>query len=146
MGRKLFLLWLALWVAPLVAQTECAPTPVYSPCDVVFDLNDSDAAAHPNPYVSLRLHAEFRSPRHRTFLMPAFWDGGRRVVIRFSPTEAGEWIYRLTSNLERFNGKQGKFTATEADVPGFVVVRNAHHFAYTESNKPHLLTLDLAGH
>ena len=138
MGRKLFLLWLALWVAPLVAQTECAPTPVYSPCDVVFDLNDSEAAAHPNPYVRLRLHAEFRSPRHRTFLMPAFWDGGRRVIIRFSPTEAGEWIYRLTSNLERFNGKQGKFTATEAAVPGFVVVRNVHHFAYTENNKPHL--------
>ncbi|HKW97508.1 MAG TPA: DUF5060 domain-containing protein [Bryobacteraceae bacterium] len=125
---------------PGAAQTICGPTPAYSPCEVVFELNDAESAAHPNPYKTVELRAEFRSPRHRTFLMPGFWDGGRRMVIRFSPTEAGAWDFRVTSNIVSFNGKTGQFTATESDAPGFVRVANVHHFAYTagDGNKPHL--------
>ena len=62
---------------PSAAQTACEGTPAYSPCEIVFELSAADAAAHPNPYVSVELHAEFRSPTFRTYLMPAFWDGGR---------------------------------------------------------------------
>ena len=98
-----------------------------------FDLNDQEAAAHPNPYVSVELHAEFRSPRHRTFLMPAFWAGGRRMVIRFAPDEPGDWDFRLTSNLERFNEKTGTFQATD--------VRGAR---FRPSRKPAPL-VDIAG-
>src|SRR5262245_36193753 len=65
--------------AILGAQTTCPATPTYSACDIAFDLNDTEAAAHANPYLTVELHAEFRSPRHRTFLLPAFWDGGRRM-------------------------------------------------------------------
>src|SRR5437868_2248807 len=86
-------------VPHLHGQTPCSNTPAYSSCEIVFELTDQDAAAHSNPYVSVDLKAEFRSPRHRTFLQPAFWDGGRRMVIRFAPTEAGDWDYRLTSNI-----------------------------------------------
>lgn len=126
--------------ALLSAQTVCGPTPAYSPCEVVFELSEADSAAHPNPYKTVELRAEFRSPRHRTFLMPGFWDGGRRMVIRFSPTEAGAWDFRVTSNIVSFNGKSGQFTATESDAPGFVRVANVHHFAYTagDGNVPHL--------
>src|SRR4051812_39027247 len=128
--------------AALRAQTACPPTPIYSPCDIVFELNDAEAAAHPNPYNTVDLHAEFRSPRHRTYLMPAFWDGGRRIVIRFSPTEAGDWDYRVSGNIQRFDGGQGKFNATSIDNPalGFIRTANVHHFAYTDDNKnvPHL--------
>ncbi|HET9318668.1 MAG TPA: DUF5060 domain-containing protein [Bryobacteraceae bacterium] len=135
------LAWPALFVSiPLAAQTICAPTPAYSPCEVVFELSPAEAAAHPNPYKTVELRAEFRSPRHRTFLMPAFWDGGPRMVIRFTPTEPGAWDFRVTSNLESFNGKTGQFSATESEAPGFVRVANVHHFAYTthEGNTPHL--------
>jgi hypothetical protein len=83
------------------------------------------------------LRAEFRSPRHRTYLMYAFQDGDRRFVIRFAPTEAGVWDYRLTSALPRLEGKTGQFTATASDSPGFVHVANVHHFA-TENNQPQL--------
>ncbi len=120
------------------AQAPCAPTPAYGLCEIVFDLNDSEAAAHANPYLSIELHAEFRSPRHRTYLMPGFWDGGRRLVIRFSPTDAGEWDFRITSNLARFSGKQGKFMATASNSPGFLRPANVHHWMYTESRQPHL--------
>ena len=133
---------LVLFAAAARAQTPCPAMAVYSPCDIVFELNDTEAAAHPNPYATVDLHAEFRSPRHRTFLMPAFWDGGRRMVIRFSPTEAGDWDYRVSGNIQRFDGGQGKFTAAPVDNPalGFIRPANVHHFAYTDDNKnvPHL--------
>src|SRR5262249_5342946 len=104
---------------------------------------DTEAAAHPHPYLSVVLHAEFRSPHFKTYLMPAFWDGGRRMIIRFAPTEPGEWIYRVTSNLSRYEGQQGKFTAQESGAPGFVIPANLHHWAYTRINEiggnvPHL--------
>src|SRR5438132_6757370 len=107
------LFWLAV-AAPLLAQSTCPPTPAWSPCDVVFDLEPAE-----NP-AQAELHAEFRSPRHRTYLMHAFRESDRRFVIRFSPTEAGGWDYRITSNIARLDGKAGELMATESDSPGFV--------------------------
>jgi hypothetical protein len=124
----------------LQAQTACAPTPAFSPCEIVFELTQADFDAHANPYKTVDLHAEFRSPRHRTFLLPAYWDGGRRMVIRFTPTEAGAWDFRVTSNIAGFDGKTGEFSATESESTGFVRAANVHHFAYTagNGNTPHL--------
>ena len=135
MGRFLVLL---LAPAFAFAQAPCGATPAYSLCEIAFELNAAEAAAHPNPYATVQLHVEFRSPRHKTFLMPAYWDGGYKMMIRFSPVEPGEWDYRVTSNIARFDGQLGKFTATESDSPGFVRTANVHHFAYTEKMKPHL--------
>jgi hypothetical protein len=141
MGLRCSLLFLVC-ITSLRAQTVCPAMAVYSPCDIVFELNDAEAAAHPNPYVSVDVHAEFRSSSHRTYLMPAFWDGGRRMVIRFSPTEPGDWDYRVSSNIQRFEGMTGKFTGTPVDKPelGFIRTANLHHFAYSDANKnvPHL--------
>ena len=116
----------------LAAQTSCASTPAWSPCELTFDLEPNEDPAR------VELHAEFRSPHHRTFLMRAFHDGGTRLTIRFSPTEAGEWTYRLSSSLPRFDGKEAQFTAAESDSPGFIRVANVHHFAYEGTNKAHL--------
>jgi Domain of unknown function (DUF5060)/Protein of unknown function (DUF4038) len=121
----------------LFAQTPCEGVAAYSPCELTFELSAGDAAAHPNPYASLALRAEFRSPRFHTYLMPAFWDGGRKLIIRFTPTEAGQWIYRTTSNLASFDGKEGSFTAAASEHPGYVKVANVHHWA-TENKQPHL--------
>ncbi|HTR39821.1 MAG TPA: DUF5060 domain-containing protein [Bryobacteraceae bacterium] len=123
--------------APSAAQTACEGTPAYSPCEIVFELSAADAAAHPNPYVSVELHAEFRSPTFRTYLMPAFWDGGHKMIIRFAPTEAGQWIYKITSNLKSIDGQQGMFNAAASDSPGYVNVANVHHWA-TDNKQPHL--------
>lgn len=121
----------------LLAQTPCQGTAAYSPCELTFELSAGDLAAHSNPYASVELRAEFRSPRFHTYLMPAFWDGGRRMVIRFTPTEPGQWIYRTTSNVAAFDGKDGSFTAAASESPGYVKVANVHHWA-TENKKPHL--------
>src|SRR5436190_13757700 len=116
----------------LRAQTPSANTPAYTTCDIVFELSEKAAAAHPAPYKTVELKAEFRSPRHRTLAMPAFWDGGNRMVIRFAPTEAGDWDYRLSSNVADFDGKTGAFTAASSSSPGFIRAANLHHWAYTE--------------
>lgn len=122
---------LTVLALPLLAQPSCQGTPAWSPCDFIFDLEGNEHAS------GAQLRAEFRSPHHTTYLMPAFAQGDRRLVIRFSPTEAGPWDYRLTSNLTRLEGKQGQFNAGESDAPGFVHVTNVHHFQ-TDNTKPHL--------
>jgi hypothetical protein len=124
----------------LFAQEPCNNTPAFSPCEFTFDLNPQEAAAHPNPYLDVDLSAEFRSPRFHTFKLPAFWDGGQRLVIRFTPTEAGEWLWRTSSNIQRWEGQNGSFTAAESDAPGFVRAANVHHWAWTAGNgyQPHL--------
>ncbi|MBZ5610716.1 MAG: DUF5060 domain-containing protein [Acidobacteriia bacterium] len=122
---------------PVLAQTPCEGTPAYSPCEMVFELSPADLAAQPNPYASAQLQAEFRSPHFKTYLMPAFWNGAGKMILRFTPTEAGPWTYRITSNLAGLDGKEAAFNAAASDAPGFVRPANIHHWA-TENKKPHL--------
>jgi hypothetical protein len=125
-------------LAPAQTSTTCNNTPAYSPCELVFELSQQDAAAHPNPYASVELRAEVRSPRNRTTSVPGYWDGGRRMVVRFAPTEGGQWAFRLTSNVAAWNDQTGTFTASDSDAPGFIKAANVHHWSYTERLKPHL--------
>jgi len=128
----------ALFGTVLAAQTPCSPTPAYSVCDIVFELNSQELAAHPNPYLTVTLRAELRSPRHRTLGATAFWDGDNRMLIRFAPTEDGVWDYRITGNIERFSGKEGQVTATPSEHPGFIKAVNGHHWMTIENKQPHL--------
>src|SRR5947209_5732777 len=125
------------------AQPACPATPIYTPCDLVFEMNGAESSAHPNPYVSVEVKGEFRSPDHKTYLMHAFWDGGNRIVVRFTPVEPGEWDYRITSNIQRFDAQTGSFQATASNALGFVRSATMHHWAthYSENpvdRKPHL--------
>jgi hypothetical protein len=126
------------------AQTPCEGTPAYSPCELAFELTATDLAAHSNPYATVTLRVEFRSPRFRTYAIPAFWDGGRKMIVRFTPPEAGQWTYKATSNVPSFDGQQGMFNAAASEAPGFVMVANVHHWATDNQQvligniKPHL--------
>src|SRR5512143_866025 len=86
---------------PAWAQLPTCNVPAWSSCDLDFDL-----AAGENP-AAVELHGEFRSDK-RTLLIHAFRDGDRRYVLRFAPTEPGDWAYRLTSSLKRLDGQLGK--------------------------------------
>ncbi len=119
----------AVWLPSLLAETQCQTMATYFPCEMTFDLNDAEAAAHPNPYATVDVHIEFRSPNHKTYLMPGFWAGGRRMIVRFSPTEAGLWDYRISSNIARFDNKTGSFQATASESAGFIRPANLHHWA-----------------
>jgi hypothetical protein len=129
-----------VFLGSLAAQQVCPPTPAYSPCEIVFELTEAEAAAHPNPYVSVTLDVEFRSPRFRTLKLPGFWDGGRRFVVRFAPTGPGDWAFRTVSNVASLNEREGRVTALPKETPGFVQPANVHHWAWVDGleRKPHL--------
>jgi hypothetical protein len=131
-------LLLALAALPLAAQTPCPTAPIYTPCEITFELSAQDLKQHPNPYATVTLQAEFRSPKFRTFLMPGFYDGGNKMIIRFAPVDPGQWEFRVTSNIAAFDGKIAQFEASASDTPGFIMPRNVHHWSHTENNVPHL--------
>jgi len=132
--------WWVFLTAPLIAQTPspCPNAQTIRACDIVFEMPEADAARFQNPYLEVSLQAEFRSPKFRTFLMPGFWDGGRRYVIRITPVEAGEWIYRVSSNVKAWDGQRGQFQAAESNDPGFLKPANLFHWSYTEKKQSHL--------
>ncbi len=114
------------------AQTVCPPTPEFTPCDLVFDI---PSARTDQP---LDLQAEFRSPHQATGLVRAFWDGGTRWIIRYTPAEPGTYDWRLTG--AGFAGKEGQFTAVAVEKPGWLRAANVHHFAFVDATNPNNLT------
>ena len=99
------------------------------PCDYAVELTPDEAAKHPKPYESVELRAEFRSPsKKKTYLLPAFWDGGRRMVIRMGPTEPGTWEYKLSSNIARLHGKEGTLAVAESTTVTHIHNANVHHW------------------
>ena len=123
--------WLVVLAVPVWAQLPTCTVPTWSACDLAFDLEAGE-----NP-AAVQLHGEFRSAK-RTLLIRAFREADRKYILRFAPTEPGEWAYRLTSSIKRLDGQLGKATATASDSPGFVKVANVHHFANEGTNKQHL--------
>ncbi len=137
-AAALLLMPLALFgQTPPPGTRACDKTPAYSACEIVFELAAADAAARPNPYATVDLSLELRSPRHRTYAIPGYWDGGTRFAVRVAPTEAGQWDYRINSNIAAWNGQEGSFTASASNSPGFIRPALLHHWAYTEPNLPH---------
>ena len=131
------LLAMLLGTLPAWGQGNCATaaTPVWRACDLVIDLTPQE-----NPALA-DMRAEFRSPRHKTYLVHAFAEG-TRLIFRFAPTEPGSWDYQLSGNLKRLDGQTGRINASDSDAPGFVRVANVHHFAtdsiVADKQQPHL--------
>jgi hypothetical protein len=119
------------------AQSPCNNTPAYSVCEISFDV------ANDSPYANTDFRVEFRSPRRRSYALPAYWDGGKKMVVRFAPTEPGAWDYHITSNAPEWNDKTGSFTAAASEAKGFLQAANMHHWMWTEKSstglfQPHL--------
>jgi hypothetical protein len=119
---------------------SCERAAAWAACDISFDL----AAQENTPQATLR--AEFRSPHYKTILIPAF-HAGAKFILRFAPTEAGAWTYRVTSSVARLDGRTGQFAAAASSAPGYLLVANIHHFQtgnfqtgdiHSEERKPHL--------
>ena len=120
------------------ALEVCESVPVYEPCEISLEMSAAELEVHPNPYVSVELRAEFRSPKKgTTYVIPAFWDGGGRLRIRFSPLDEGRWDFRLISNLDSVNKKMASFEATAPRTPGFVRVFNLRYFRYDQPETAH---------
>jgi hypothetical protein len=97
---------IVLIAAPVFAQSPCEGTPAYSPCEMTFELSAADLAAHRNPYADIQLQVEFKSPRFHTYAMPAFWDGGRKMTIRFSPPKPANGVTTSRAASRRWTARK----------------------------------------
>jgi hypothetical protein len=120
------------------AFTACSEAKAWLPCEIQLELDATEAQAHPEPWRSVELKAEVKSPRFRTFLAEAFWAGARKLTIRFTPTEAGRWEFKLSSNLKRLDNLSGSVEASASDLAGFIQRANVHHWRSLGNLKPHL--------
>ncbi len=123
------------FAATLPACSNNAKT--FLPCELTFSWQPAELPPNASPYKDELLNVEFRSPNHVTYLMHAFWPGGQSLKVRFSPTEAGQWTYRITSALKRFDNQEATFNVSDSGLPGFVGVANLRHW-WTTNKQPHL--------
>src|SRR5690349_9915294 len=115
------------FAAASYAQTVCQPTPEFTPCDVVFDIPSVPGSIGP-----INLDAEFRSPNNTTGRVKAFWDGGTKWVVRYTAAEPGNYVWHTIGNAAGLGGKEGQFTATPVNKPGWLRAANTHHFAFVD--------------
>lgn len=59
----------------------------------LFEVSFTAATELDDPFHDVDLFVTFTSPSRRTATVRAFWDGGRRWRVRFSPDEEGAWTY-----------------------------------------------------
>ena len=107
----------------------------------VFEAACTTAKEYTNAFMDVEVNVVFRQGAKK-WVVPAFWAGGRKWVVRFAPPAQGEYKYRVEctdkSNAD-LNGKDGtlKVTAYKGDNPllkhGFVSVgADQRHFAHAD--------------
>jgi hypothetical protein len=121
--------------AHLPACSEAAKS--FLPCEMSFDWNANELPSSASPYKDELLNVEFRSPNHVTYLVRGYWNGGRSLKVRFSPTQPGQWNYHVTSPIKRFDNQESTFNVADSGLPGFVDVANVRHW-WTTNKQPHL--------
>jgi hypothetical protein len=110
----------------------------FTPCELSFPIETADLPPNTSIFRDELLSVEFRSPRSTTYLMRQFADNRQTLRIRFTPTEAGAWTYKVSSSIRRFDNQEGTFTVSDfASGTGMVGVANLRHF-WTTGKKPHL--------
>ncbi len=109
----------------------------FSPCELSFEWSGNEVPAAISPFKDELLTVEFRSPRHTTYLLRSFWDGGHTLRVRFTPTEPGAWTYHVGSSIQRHDNQESTFSVADTGNPGFVSVANVRHWR-TTNKQPHL--------
>ncbi|WP_075589694.1 DUF5060 domain-containing protein [Labilibacter marinus] len=88
-------------------------------------------------------YATFTSPTGKTQKVPGFYNGGSEWLLRFSGSEAGEWIYTTTSEVSSLNSKKGKVTildkASEGEKGGIIIPEKDNRHFYYEDGSPYFL-------
>jgi hypothetical protein len=109
----------------------------YKPCEMSFTLQSGDLPPNASVYRDDLLSVEFRSPGATTYSMHQFADSRQTLRVRFTPTEAGTWAFKVSSSIERLDNQEGTFPVSDSGGTGVVGVANLRHF-WTTGKKPHL--------
>ncbi len=97
------------------------------------------APATGNPF-EVSLIADFTGPNNLRLQVPGFYDGDGTWVVRFSPTEVGNWTMKTTSTQAALNGLTDTVTCVpnrHAKVHGGLRVDGNHpyHFIYEDGTR-----------
>ena len=57
----------------------------------VAEIEFTSAKTYANPFDEVEVTANFKGPDGKIISRPAFWDGGKRWIVRFAPTQTGVW-------------------------------------------------------
>lgn len=94
--------------------------PRYESLEMVVDLE----AKYANPYDAreVRLDGTFSGPDGAEMAIPGFWDGDEAWKMRFTPSQDGEWHYRLVVTDSRGAGPEveGTFMVTPSELHGWL--------------------------
>ncbi|MBN2329997.1 MAG: DUF4038 domain-containing protein [Candidatus Omnitrophica bacterium] len=88
----------------------------------IFEAAFSSSSDYENPVQDVSVNVEFKAPSGRTSVFHAFWNGGRRWLVRFSPNETGPWRYKTAcsdANNAGLHNQTGAFECQEngSDLP-----------------------------
>jgi hypothetical protein len=141
--------------AEVRAVTDVTPMTIVPRQWEKFEIMIELDATFNNPYdpQDIRLDAQFESPSGETMVVPGFYyqdfnftiangtqtmrpDGDPTWRVRFTPTEAGAWRYRViaTTPTSSARGTWMTFNALEAINHGFIRIdsRNPRYFAFDD--------------
>ena len=105
-------------------------------CEIPFE----SAQDFENPYLDVEVTGQFLPPSGKEKTIQAFWDGGKRFLLRFTPDEEGTWNYTV-SNTHGDRGLQKTGSIKVADQAegnhGFVRRDALHpyHFVYDDGTR-----------
>ncbi|MBV8071724.1 MAG: DUF5060 domain-containing protein [Acidobacteriaceae bacterium] len=135
--RALLVLCVGVRLCASTASSCTNGAKTFLPCELTFSYQEGDLPAGVTAYRDDLLTVEFRSPEHSTILMHTFWDGGKDLRVRFSPTTAGAWTYHVVSEIRRFDNQEASFTVSDSGNAGMVNIANLRHWR-TTNKEPHL--------
>ncbi|WP_145047776.1 DUF5060 domain-containing protein [Paenibacillus xylanexedens] len=86
-----------------------------------------------NPYLDTDWTVIFRHDKTEQ-KVSGFYAGNGEYVVRFMPSDIGDWTYETFSNLPELNGLHGSFTCipAAASVHGLVGTLDENRFAYAD--------------
>jgi hypothetical protein len=99
--------------------------PRYESLEIAVELS----AEYENPVDvrEVRLDGTFTAPNGTAMNVPGFWDSEEGWLLRFTPSQEGEWTYALTVEDGRGSSPaaEGTFNVTASDLPGWLQPGNA---------------------
>lgn len=133
-------------MAVLILTFYCNASALAEPSTVQqwtrFEQTLTSSNDYDNPIQDVKVRVEFTSPSKNKRTLYAFWDGGRKWRVRFSPDIRGEWTYRTACSDKGNNGlhnQTGSFECSEykGDLPLFRhgelrLSKNRRHFEHAD--------------
>ena len=90
--------------------------------------------------VKCGIQAVFTAPDGQTIQRDAFWNGGNQYMIRFAPTQVGQWTYTVTGTADVHADKKIDCLPYDGDLPiyqhGFLKIGPKGRYLCHADNHP----------